>query len=108
MELNNANELIFDIDSSNKLEEIKFKTEEVKSEKELLDIKKKNIINTVNKFGKSEHLEILKIIQKYEDIKYTENNNGIFVNLNTIPESVLLEIEKFVTYYIIKKDYLKQ
>ena len=108
MELNNANELIFDIDSSNKLEEIKFKTEEVKSEKELLNIKKKNIINTVNKFGKSEHLEILKIIQKYEDIKYTENNNGIFVNLNTIPESVLLEIEKFVTYYIIKKDYLKQ
>jgi len=108
MELNNVNELIFDIDSSNKLEEIKFKTEEVKSEKELLDIKKKNIINTVNKFGKSEHLEILKIIQKYEDIKYTENSNGIFINLNTIPESVLLEIEKFVTYYIIKKDYLKQ
>ena len=108
MEIETSNEIIFDNDNSSILEEIKFKTEELKSEKELLDIKKKNIINTVEKFGKSEHLEILKIIKKYDNIKYTENNNGIFINLNSIPENVLLEIEKFVTYYLIKKDYLKQ
>ncbi len=108
MEIETSNEIIFDNDNSNILEEIKFKTEELKSEKELLDIKKKNIINTVEKFGKSEHLEILKIIKKYDNIKYTENNNGIFINLNSIPENVLSEIEKFVTYYLIKKDYLKQ
>lgn len=108
MEIENSNDIIFDNDNSIILEEIKFKTEELKSEKELLDIKKKNIINTVEKFGKSEHLEILKIIKKYDNIKYTENNNGIFLNLNSIPENLLLEIEKFVTYYLIKKDYLKQ
>lgn len=108
MEIENSNDIIFDNDNSNILEEIKFKTEELKSEKELLDIKKKNIINTVGKFGKSEHLEILKIIKKYDNIKYTENNNGIFLNLNSIPEKLLLEIERFVTYYLIKKDYLKQ
>lgn len=108
MELDNSSEIIFDNDYTNKLEEIKFNTTETKNDKELLDIKKKNIINIIDKFGKSEHLEILKIIKKYDNIKYTENNNGIFFNLNSVPENVLLEIEKFVTYYLIKKDYLKQ
>ena len=116
MNIENSTELIFDnikhldsFDSLDSLEQIKFSKEEnVKTENELLDIKKKHIINTAEKFGKSEHLEILKIIKKYDDIKYTENSNGIFINLNSIPEKLLLEIETFVTYYLIKKDYLKQ
>ena len=34
-----------------------------------------------------ENIEIFKILQK-NNVKYTENNNGIFVNGKTIPENV--------------------
>lgn len=112
----NSTELIFDnisIDNSinnniGNIDNFIIENDGSKTELEILDLKKKHIIDTVKGFSKSEHIEILKIINKYEDIKYTENNNGIFINLNSVPKKLLLEIEKFVTYFLIKKDYLKQ
>lgn len=116
----NSTELIFDnINNINihnnvsnidnfKIEDLIVENDGLKTELEILDFKKKHIIDTVKGFSKSEHIEILKIINKYDDIKYTENNNGIFINLNSVPEKLLLEIEKFVSYFLIKKDYLKE
>ena len=67
-------------------------------------IRKKFIIDKVRKFNNFEHIEILKIIKN--NIKYSENNNGIFINLNLINEQVINKIEEFVKYCIVKKKNL--
>lgn len=70
-----------------------------------LENKKKFIIDKVRKFNNFEHIEILKIIKK-NNIKYSENNNGIFINLNLMNEQVINKIEEFVKYCIVKKKNL--
>tara|TARA_X000000950_G_C13663084_1_gene556774 strand:+ start:29 stop:262 length:234 start_codon:yes stop_codon:yes gene_type:complete len=44
-----------------------------------------------------ENIEILKIIIK-NDIKFTENSNGIFVNMNKLDENTLNEIKSFLSF----------
>ena len=59
---------------------------------ELINLKK-NIENIDN----SHHIEIFRIFQE-NNIRYSENRNGIFINMNNIPEEALLKINKFLTY----------
>ena len=82
------------------------KNENIKKDINPLDIKKKFIIDTIKRFCKFEQIEIFKIFKKH-NIKYTENNNGIFINLNIISESILDEIELFINFCITKKKCLQ-
>ena len=43
------------------------------------------------------HNKILKILVK-NDIKYSENRNGIFVNMNSFNENTIRDIEKTLSY----------
>ena len=43
------------------------------------------------------HNKILKVLVK-NNIKYSENRNGIFVNMNSFDESIIKEIEKSLLY----------
>ena len=43
--------------------------------------------NSIEKMDISKHIEILKILKKH-DIEYSENNNGIFVNLTDISDDI--------------------
>ena len=52
-----------------------------------------------------QNIEIYKIIKK-ENIKIMKNNNGAFVNLNTVSEEILQELENLVTY-IDKNDLVQ-
>ena len=56
--------------------------------------KLRKIIENLNN---SHHLEIAKIF-KSNNIKLTENNNGIFINLNKIPCNVIEEIKKYIEF----------
>ena len=56
--------------------------------------KLRKIIENLNN---SHHLEIAKIF-KSNNIKLTENNNGIFINLNKIPCNVIEEIKKNIEF----------
>jgi len=68
----------------------------MEEEYDLLSSKeKKELLSKVNKLKKKEHLQIFKIIQD-TDISYSENSNGIFINLNNVTETVLKEIKEFV------------
>ncbi len=71
-----------------------------------LDSKKNYIINQVREFSKFEHVEIFKIFKKY-NINFSENSNGIFVNLNYISESILDKIIHFIKFCITNKETLK-
>jgi len=79
-------------------------------EKEITDVKmdkiKKFIIDKTKLLKEEEHLEIFKIIKKYE-IKFTKNSNGVFINLNKLSNIIIEEINKFVTYCIENKNLLK-
>lgn len=43
------------------------------------------------------HNKILKILVK-NDIKYSENRNGVFVNMNSFNENTIKDIEKTLSY----------
>ena len=58
---------------------------------------KRELKREIEKLRREEHLEIFKII-KTETDKYTENNNGIFINLKNLTPETLYKIGSFVKY----------
>jgi hypothetical protein len=44
-----------------------------------------------------EHVELLKIFIK-NDVKYTENSNGIFINMNKLNDSCIKDINRFLDF----------
>jgi|TARA_B100001093_G_scaffold504337_1_gene560036 hypothetical protein len=59
--------------------------------------KLKSLKEKIESLEKTEHQEVLKIIKKYE-CKYTENNNGVFINMNKLTDNVIEEIESFLVF----------
>ena len=92
----NTNQVSNDLTKKNKNDDINIDN---------LELKKKYIIDTIKNFSKVEHIEIFKIFKKH-NVKYTENSNGIFVNLNVLNEKIINRIETFVNFCIANKDYL--
>ena len=64
--------------------------------KKIIDTKKR-VIKEVSNLNKLEHIEIFKIL-KSNNIVFTENVNGIFINLSPINISILNEIILFINY----------
>ena len=54
----------------------------------------RKIIELLNK---SHHVEIAKILKK-NNIKLTENNNGIFINLNNISNNIIFQIKEYINF----------
>tara|TARA_Y100000022_G_C12907290_1_gene221191 strand:- start:1 stop:246 length:246 start_codon:yes stop_codon:yes gene_type:complete len=59
--------------------------------------KLKSLKEKIELLEKTELQEILKIIKRY-DCKYTENNNGVFINMNKLTDNVIEEIESFLVF----------
>ena len=59
--------------------------------------KLKSLKEKIEALEETEHQEILKIIKRYE-CKFTENNNGVFINMNKLSEDVIKEIESFLVF----------
>ena len=60
---------------------------------------KKQLIKNISKLNKIEHIEIFKIFKK-DNIKYTENSNGIFINIKKIPDSTIQKVINFLNFCI--------
>ena len=60
-----------------------------------MDLKK--LITDIESMTKEHHIEIYKIIKSY-NIDITENNNGIFVNMNNIDDECLNKIISYVNF----------
>jgi len=67
-------------------ENVKYSVEKLKQLKKIIDNK-----------SSEHHEKILEIIVKH-DINFSENNNGIFLSLNKLPNHVVDEIEKYLKY----------
>lgn len=66
-------------------------------------IRKEKISNLIKNFSVDEHIEILKIILEQENIKYSENSNGTFIDMDTLNDKILDNIEKYIDY-VLKKE----
>jgi len=59
-----------------------------------------NIKQTIEKLDKHNHIEIAKLLKK-NNIKLSENNNGIFINLTNLSQSkidILIDYIKHIKY----------
>ena len=62
----------------------------------------KNLNNIVNKLNEIHHRKIFDIINK-NNIKYSENRNGVFVNLNNLSSNILDKIKQYIEYVKIQE-----
>ena len=74
---------------------------EIKKDKKDLELKinntKRSILAEVGKVNKLEHIEIFKILSR-NNVIYTENVNGIFVNMKNLDLITLNDMIKFINY----------
>ena len=57
----------------------------------------KNLQKQISELTEHEQTEIYRLFVKY-DCKYTKNNNGVFINMNTLSPEVIDEIKKLIEY----------
>ena len=83
------------------------------SEKKINDINSNDInhleLDTIRKIIENmkqiHHIEIAKIFKK-NNIKLTENNNGIFINLNNIPKYIIDEIYEYINFIKTQENHI--
>lgn len=71
---------------------------------EHLDMLKKQI----ETFHKHQQLRILNIIYNEDKTSYTQNKNGIFINLSNIRLSVIQKIGDYAAYVVKQENELKE
>ena len=61
-----------------------------------------NDIETIKRnievLSKTHHIEILKILKNFPEVKLNENKSGVYVNLTFLPKNVLDSIMEYLTY----------
>lgn len=66
---------------------------------------KRQLVKCVNELQLTEHIEIFKIISKNETT-YSKNNNGVFINISSLSEEMLEEINSFIVFCLKNKKEL--
>ena len=62
------------------------------------------ICRIIDTFSVSEHIHILKIINDNNSIEnISENNNGIFINMDDLSDSTVDKIRQYVDYVLLKE-----
>ena len=56
--------------------------------------------------SKFHQLEVLRLLNK-EKVEYTENRNGIFVNMNNLPEESIAALNDYLNYVSTQQDQLE-
>ena len=78
---------------------------EQKNETTKVSIKKlKELRDVITELEICEQAEILKIIERNK-IKYTENKNGVFINMNKLTDNAISDIESFIEF--VNNNYKK-
>lgn len=56
------------------------------------------IKSRIENMPKNQHIEVLKLLNGYSNVKLNENKSGIFVNLSFLPQDALESLMKYVQY----------
>jgi hypothetical protein len=57
-----------------------------------------NIKIKIETMSKKHHIEILKILTKFSNIKLNENKSGVFINLMFLQDDAVEELTKYIHY----------
>ena len=60
----------------------------------------------IQKLSKFHQIEVFKILKK-NTVKYTENRNGIFVNMNDLEKIVIALLNEYLIYVETQQDHLE-
>ena len=60
----------------------------------------KYILKNRDKLSNEQQLEVYNIIEEY-NIKHTKNKNGVFINLENIDDTKIIEIYNYINFSII-------
>lgn len=64
------------------------------------------LLQRVACLGDTEHQEIFNILSSSRDISSTRNSNGVFIDLGTVPDSLLEKVRAFVDYCHHNKQHI--
>lgn len=57
-----------------------------------------NLKRSIDILSKTHHIEILKILKNFPEVKLNENKSGVYINLTFLPKNVLDSINDYLTY----------
>jgi Ni,Fe-hydrogenase III component G len=66
------------------------------------------IRNTIEKMTKFNQVEVLRILNKHQDVILNENRYGIHVNMSDLKDEVLHEVVQYVQYVQAQERTLNQ
>jgi len=52
----------------------------------------------IERMDKKKHIEILKILKKYADVRLRENKSGVVLNLSYLPKESIEDLQKYIEY----------
>ena len=67
----------------------------------------RKLIDTIGEMATEEHAQILHILQQH-GCRYTENLNGVFVNLSHVPDAGLTQLMQFVQFWKDQQQHIQQ
>jgi hypothetical protein len=56
------------------------------------------IKSSIESMGKQQHIEVLGILKKHENVTINENRNGVYINLSFLPEDVVCDLENYIRF----------
>ena len=59
--------------------------------------RRKTFLDNLATLTRPEHMEIVRLLQKH-GAQYSENHNGIFLNLTTLTQEVFDDLERFLLF----------
>ena len=62
--------------------------------------------NKIENMNQIHHIKFFEII-KNSNVSYSENRNGIFINMNTLTKEILDNLNKYIIYINNQEDTLK-
>ena len=61
----------------------------------------------IENMDKGHQIEILRILNKFNNFKTNENKNGTFINLTELSQDIISELQKYVNYVEEQQKQLK-
>jgi len=66
----------------------------------------KQLRDQIENMDKIHQIHIFKILKKNQ-IEYTENTNGVFINMTLLNDNTLIHIKEFITYVNLQQKQLE-
>ena len=67
-----------------------------------------SLIQKISALESKDHIVIGTILRKYPTVKLNENKGGVMVNIATVPDDAIQEIEKYLSYISTQQTVLNK